>query len=120
MRGEQTWKLDEAEQDKVRMTTNHEVGGESIWVVKHGNEMALRNHALAFYPFPSWGAVFPYQREIDVTDVRGKKPSDTVLTLHPEAWDKLVEAGAIDAEGNFILPEEIPEEDQDSSVETED
>jgi hypothetical protein len=86
---------------------------EGIWAVQGPDSVTLRNHALCFYPFPSWGVVLPSKNppgdnreRIDVTALRGEKPSDTVLTVHPDAWDDYLKDGVIDAEGNFIIQKE--------------
>lgn len=72
---------------------------ESIWVKKDGEHAYLQNHALCFYPFPSWGAQVPNKSSFDATGMRGEKPEDTVLTMHPEAYDFMVEKEWIDSEG---------------------
>lgn len=95
---------------KVNLVCNGDAEG--IWVKQGDKEVVLLNHALAFYPFPSWGVVIPSTRDdkdtsqnrerIDITTLRGDSPADTVLTLHPEAWDQYIEHGQIDTDGNFI------------------
>lgn len=96
---------------KVNLICNGDTEG--IWVKQGDGEITLLNHALAFYPFPSWGAIIPSTRDakdtsdirerIDVTELRGSTPADTIITLHPEAWDQYIERGLIDAEGNLII-----------------
>jgi hypothetical protein len=90
--------------------------GEGIWVKQGEKEVVLLNDSLHFYPFRTWGAVFPSrshpkdtseEREtIDVASIRGETPEDCVITLHPEAWDQYLERGIIDEDGNLIAPEE--------------
>jgi hypothetical protein len=86
---------------------------EGIWAVQGPDTVTLQNHALCFYPFPSWGVVLPSKNppgnnreRIDVTELRGTSPDKTVLTLHPEAWKQYLEHGTIDEDGNFIIPKE--------------
>ena len=82
--------LEKMEQGKVRLTVNGE-DPENIWVARdhESKKMYLLNHALAFFPFPSWGTEFPLQNSIDVAEIRGESPDDTVLTVHKEAYDNM-------------------------------
>jgi len=118
VKGTQTYSLDldnkTAPTTKANIICDGEVEG--IWIKQGDGEVVLLNHALAFYPFPSWGTIIPSTRDtkdksdkrerIDITALRGYSPADTVLTLHPEAWDQYIEQGTMDAEGNFIIPKE--------------
>ena len=114
IKGTQTYKLESLELCKMRLTCASNTP-EGIWVRQADHEVVLQNDALAFYPFNSWGVVLPSKycpgdkpdarESIDVTELRGNSPADTVLTLHPEAWDQYLEHKVIDAEGNFVIPE---------------
>lgn len=80
--------LDSIEHSKTRLFTPGD-GGETPWVKKdvENNVMYLSNHALAFYPYPSWGAQLPLSSNLNIEDIRGKSPDDCTLTLHPEAYE---------------------------------
>ena len=70
---------------KVRVTfkENGNSNGEGIWVAedKENNLMYLLNHAVGFYPFPSWGMELPLKKEIDLMSYRGETFEDTKYTL---------------------------------------
>jgi hypothetical protein len=95
--------LEKLELGKVRLDTTDENGGpETPWVkTMSDGRQVLQNHAINFHPFPSWGMVLPAGYEQDITGIRDAKE----FPLHPEAYDKYVENGIIDAEGMFITPE---------------
>ena len=111
-KGEQKEKLEELPTLKINLVMNGE--SEGIWVKQGPTYVVLQNAALAFYPFPSWGVVFPsenppgsggagchsYRETVDVSHL---KPSDG-LELHPEAWKTYLEKGVMDTDGNFIIP----------------
>ena len=90
---------------------------ENIWVKKDGDKMYLQNHALAFYPFPSWGLELPNGSSADVGKLRGESPDDTVMTVHPEAYEHIKEY--LDADGNlkadafFEAQEKAAKEEED-------
>lgn len=65
--------------------------GESIWVAKDINNgvMYLLNHAIMFYPLPSWGMELPLCDEIDLYKYRGDSSADTDITVAPEAYEAL-------------------------------
>lgn len=70
---------------------------ENIWIAKIDNNRAmLLNHALAFYPFPTWGAIVPLNGNI-----KSIKES-YLIELHQDAWDKYFEEGVINEEGYHI------------------
>lgn len=75
---------------KVRITMQGSEG-ESIWVAKDINNgvMYLLNHALMFYPLPSWGMELPLCDEIDLYKYRGDSSADTDITVAPEAYEAL-------------------------------
>jgi len=87
-----TTPIDTLPKGKTRLTVN---GGdtEGIWVAndEKNKVMFLLNHALAFYPFPSWGTEWPLGHSVDVGAARGKSVEDTVITMHPEAYDHIKE-----------------------------
>lgn len=91
-------------QGKAQLTVNGN-DPESIWVARDNknNVMFLLNHALAFYPFPSWGTEWPLGSSIDVGAARGESAADTIITMHPEAYDCIQE---------FINEEEILDVDK--------
>lgn len=82
--------LDSLPKGKARLTVNGD-DPENIWVAidEVNKKMYLLNHALAFYPFPSWGSEWDLSKSLDVAEARGNHPDDTILTLHPEAYDYL-------------------------------
>ena len=51
--------------------------------------MYLLNHALGFYPYPSWGSEWPLSDSIDIEKARGANISETILILHPKTYDFL-------------------------------
>lgn len=85
---------------KARLTVNGQ-DPENIWVKQDGDKMYLQNHALAFYPFPSWGLELPNSSSMDVAELRGETPEDTVMTLHPEAYEHMKEY--IDSDNNLLI-----------------
>ena len=97
---------------------------EGIWVAKdeENKVMYLLNHAVMFYPFPSWGMELPLQDEIDLFPYRGESTDETEFTVCEEAYEVLKQL--IDEETNefdvdmFIahyglLDEEEKEEKED-------
>lgn len=62
---------------------------ESIWVAKdqENKVMYLLNHAVAFFPFPSWGMELPLQQKVDLLPYRGQTPDDAEFTVCKEAYD---------------------------------
>ena len=51
--------------------------------------MYLLNHAIMFYPFPTWGMELPLQDEIDLFPYRGESTDDTEFTVCEEAYEVL-------------------------------
>lgn len=96
--------LDTMELTKMRLVVNGQ-DGENIWI-KEGpdGKSYLQNHSVNFYPFPSWGLEVPTCDTYDLKSLR-QSPDDTVLTIHPEAYDAMIEAGHINEEG--ILQEDV-------------
>ena len=64
---------------------------EGIWVAKdeENKVMYLLNHAIMFYPFPTWGMELPLQDEIDLFPYRGESIDDTEFTVCEEAYEVL-------------------------------
>lgn len=94
LRGTQTWKLEEGKLGKVRLYSYKEDGAvdiaENIWVIRHNDEMVLRNNAVAFMPYHSWGMVLPNtpnQLALDISYLRKIPPENAEFEVHPEAWD---------------------------------
>lgn len=79
--------INSLERDKIKLSVKGE-DVEGIWVAKdpENKKMYLLNHALAFYPIPSWGTEWDLANTLDVAKARGEEFSDTVLTFHPEAF----------------------------------
>lgn len=73
--------------------TLHGKNGESIWVRKDpdNNVMYLSNHALMFFPFPSWGMELPLCDDIDLYQYHKGKAEDSEITVIAEAYDALKE-----------------------------
>lgn len=75
---------------------------ESIWVAKdeENKVMYLLNHALMFYPVPSWGMELPLTLgSIDLHKYRGDTFEETQFTVCEEAYNGL--SDFLDEEGNF-------------------
>jgi hypothetical protein len=91
------YSLSECREVKVKLTDN-KPPNENIWVAhKDGDENCfLLNHALALHPFSSWGSMCKYGT-IDVS--KFKEEENPVMSLHPEAFDSMLEAGFINEEG---------------------
>ena len=105
-KGNQSEKLDDSSMTTWKVGLIRDGEGEGIWVRQGPDYVVLQNHALHFFPFPSWGVVLPsknppgdMREEIDISHIQ---PSDG-LELHPEAWDSYIKLGRIDEEGNVIL-----------------
>lgn len=94
--------LDDMEMTKTRITIKGD-DVESIWCKKdpEGNAY-LMNHAMMFYPFPSWGLQVNADLNGDLSSIRGESTDDTVMYLHPEAYDNLSEF--IGEDGEFDIP----------------
>ena len=80
--------LDSLPKGKVHLTCNGN-DPEGIWVAKDevNKKMYLLNHAVNFYPVPSWGSEWPLGSTLDVGEARGKNSDETVLTYHAEVYD---------------------------------
>lgn len=99
--------------DKVKLHVDGQ-DVENIWVVKDiaNNKMYLFNHAVNFYPFPSWGTEWPLGDEINIAEARGKSVDDTVLIMHSEAYDHikhLLNGDELDLD-KFFYEEDAPNE----------
>jgi len=68
-------------------------------------KMYLINHAVAFFPFPSWGTEWELSNQVDVGEARGDAPEDTKLTFHPEAYKMITQF--LDSEGMMDIEEYI-------------
>jgi len=110
IRGTQTHKMEDAEQ--IKFLLGDDGDNERIWGRQQGDEIILQNNAVAFcrWPTPSWGLVIIGAKpgrdgrlQASVNEIIKKVRADDGPTYHPEAFDKYVESGLIDAEGN-ILP----------------
>ena len=84
------FKISSLPEGKVRLTVNGE-DPESIWVAKDikNKKMYLLNHALAFYPFPSWGSEWDLDDSVDVGKARGNTPDETTLILCSESYEPI-------------------------------
>jgi len=114
IKGNQTYQIEDLPLQKVNLVADGETEG--LWVRQAEHEVILQNHAFAFFPYPSWGAVLPStnppgaaREVIDVTKIRGSSPKSLVLTFHPEAWDSMLKSNIIDTEGNLLPPPEEQE-----------
>lgn len=96
--------IDKLPKGKARLTVNG-TEPENIWVARDEDNkvMYLLNHALAFFPLPSWGSEWPIGGSIDVAEARGKTFEDGKLTLHPEAFDFLQSKGLIKEDGELDI-----------------
>jgi hypothetical protein len=103
IKGKQTSSSETYKKSKMRLTDGDDFS-ENIWVgiIPDSNEVMLLNHALAFYPFESWGAILPNSSSFNFLETLEKQE----LTLHPEAWDALIERKIINEEGEYIKQEE--------------
>lgn len=93
-------KSGELEKGKARIHLN-DINGESIWVAKDrkNNVMYLMNHALMFYPMPSWGMELPLKDSLDMTPYRGESTDDFKPTVLPEVYEHLKRF--VDEDNNF-------------------
>lgn len=66
---------------------------EGIWIAKdeENRVMYLLNHAIMFFPLPSWGMELPLKEEIDLYKYRGDKFEDLDITVCEEAYEALKE-----------------------------
>lgn len=90
---ERTGSIGELPKSKVRISMK---GGdiEHIWVAidEENKVMYLLNHALMFYPMPSWGMELPLTRDtIDLHKYRGDSIDETDITMCEEAYNSLKE-----------------------------
>lgn len=102
IKGDRTYKLDDCKFIKLRLTDGNDFS-ETPWGKQYKDESTavLMNHALAFTPHPSWGAIVPVGTFNFLTMLNKKE-----LTLHPEAWESYLKEGVIDEQGNYIPEEE--------------
>jgi hypothetical protein len=116
IKGNQTYKIDECELIKIRLVDNEDFA-ETPWAARFGklSECVLQNHAIAFTPFHSWGAVIPSTGNFNFIGTLEKGE----LVLHPEAWDSYIEHKVIDEEGNYIYVDEGDYEEDDEDDEEE-
>lgn len=99
IKGTQTYSLKDKTCKLIKVSLSDGMGfSESPWAMQMegAKDCVLQNHALAFTPHPSWGAVIP--GSFNFLPMLKKQE----LTLHPEAWADYLKMGIIDAEGNFI------------------
>lgn len=99
IKGNQTYSIKSCKQGKIRLVDNDGFA-ETPWIAEdpNGKDSVLLNHALAFTPHESWGAVLPARGSFNFIEMLEKQE----LTLHPEAWASYIENKIIDAEGNYI------------------
>lgn len=83
IRGVSDSTIEELPKCKLRLTDGDEFT-ETPWGARlpDGEGIVLLNHALAFTPWPSWGAIMP-STSFNFLEMHGKQE----LTLHPEAFD---------------------------------
>lgn len=75
---------------------------ENLWIgrsvdMRDANKVVLLNNALIFLPFPSWGMIL--SQGGDMSNIRAKEE----ITLHPEAFDNMVQRGDISEAGEVLL-----------------
>lgn len=101
IKGNQTWKIEDANRVKMRFQDDDDFV-ETPWGAKSpdGKEYALLNHALAFTPALSWGAIFN-TTNVSFIPILDKQE----LILHPEAYDYYKKEGVIDTDGNYTPKE---------------
>lgn len=114
-KGNQTEKLDDLPLQKVGLVREG-IDGEGPWIRQGSDYVVLQNHAIHFFPFPSWGMILPsvnpsgeLREEIEISQLVKEEERE----LHPEAWASYLERGEIDEEGNYIQPEEEEEEEDE-------
>jgi len=98
IKGTQTYKLARRPLTKLSLTDGMDFT-ETPWAktAPDGSHFVLQNHALAFTPHESWGAIIPTQRFNFLAMLKAQE-----LTLHPEAWKVYIKEKIIDAKGNYI------------------
>lgn len=101
IRGTQEYKLRDGILGKISLTDDDGFT-ETPWIKRFEgiDEVVLVNEALAFVPYPSWGAILPNVHKFNFLAMLETEQ----LTLHPEAFDQYVKAGSIDEQGNYLLP----------------
>ena len=101
-KGKQTYSLEKAPFGKILLTDGIDFT-ESPWVKvsPKKDHYVLQNDALAFMPFPSWGAIIPSSHFVFLDTLKSQ-----VLELHPDAWDGYLKLKIIDKDGNYIPPKE--------------
>lgn len=92
-------KSGELEKGKARIYADND--GESIWVAKDrkNNVMYLMNHAVMFYPLPSWGMELPLSADLNMAPYRGESFDDYKPTVLPEVYEHFKKF--IDEDNNF-------------------
>jgi hypothetical protein len=98
IKGDQIGAIDSYIVSKISLSDG-EGFSEYLWIglIPNTDQAVLKNHALAFTPHESWGAIVP-ARSFNFLEMLKKQE----LTLHPSAWDKYIENDIIDSEGNHI------------------
>lgn len=96
--------LKDMELTKISLVTNGE-SKENIWVVKDGDKCYLQNHAILFYPYPTWGLELDFANVIDVKNIRSESPETTILTIHTQAYEEL--SDFIQDDGEFLFEKYI-------------
>ena len=95
-----TTPMEQLNHGKIRLTMNDGFA-ETPWIgsaPESPDEVVLLNHALIFSPFESWGMILP-KGSSNMEEIRKSEQ----ITLHPEAFDKYIEEGIINAEGTPLI-----------------
>lgn len=110
-------KSGEFEKGKARIHLG-DINAESIWVAqdKKNNVMYLMNHALMFYPLPSWGMELPLSADLDMTPYRGESFDDYKPTVLPEVYESLKQF--IDEDNNFDCDAYFSRDIEEENTET--
>lgn len=118
--------IESLELGKVHITLNGS-NGESIWVRKDpdNNVMYLSNHALMFFPFPSWGMELPLCDDIDLYPYHKGNAEASEITVIAETYDMLKKFIGDDDELNVEkymekFREEWGEDDEELELEDDD
>ncbi len=98
-KGESTTPIDKLPQSKLQLMPVPE----SIWIGVDKDHNVLKNHAVAFFPFESWGAMLPK----GLTDALPLIEKGELI-LHPEAYAEYIKHHIIDADGNHIAQDQRP------------
>lgn len=84
----QTRPIEELPKSRVRITCSGE-DPEGVWVAKDDEVQFLLNHALMFYPVPSWGMELPPGEDLDLYRYRGDTLDSVTMTVCEEMYSEL-------------------------------